>query len=545
MNTLCSKITGDRTTQPISVLIVDDDELLRLSLKLSLSCVGQLNVIGEAVDGPSAVEAVLEHRPTVVLMDISLPGFDGIEATSRIKKSTNTKVLILSGNEKESSVFAAFRAGADGYCLKESTKEQILAAILAVANDGTWLSDNVANTVISQLAALDPEAGSGQAGLTEFETKILDMVLAGSSLEGIASDLGLNENRIYAHSQNLILKLSNSRTESLSCDDRFNQKIGADHQLARICPRCHASWPANRRNCLYDGTATKVDNLIGTIFADRYEILSVLGSGNGGTVYKARHRFMLKLVAIKVMHSNNLKRLQNLQRFRGEAIASSFLTHKNIVNVLDFGVTDKGLAFMIMEYYDAETLSQLIDAGGRLTASQALPIFKQICDGLEHAHRAGIVHRDLKPGNVLVAEVENDVPEVRILDFGTAEIQREVHGLEKQEFEPGYVFGSPLYMSPEQCRALKLGPCSDIYSMGCLMYDVLTGNPPIVADSINDALLQQIFKEPTHIGATRYGADIPKMLQGIVMKALRKDPAMRYQSAAELRSYLDAVDLSQ
>lgn len=541
MNTLCSKITGDRTTQPISVLIVDDDELQRLSLRLSLSTADQLNVVGEAVDGPSAVEAAKAHNPTVVLMDISLPGFDGIEATSRVKKCTDAKVLILSAHDRESSVFASFRAGADGYCLKESTKEQIVAAILAVANDGTWLSDNIANAVISQLAALDPQAGSGQPGLTEFETKILNMVLEGASLEGIASDLGLNENRIYAHSQNLILKLSNSRAESLSSEDLWNTKIGADHTLARICPKCHASWPANRRNCLYDGTATKVDNLIGTIFADRYEILSVLGSGNGGTVYKARHRFMLKLVAIKVMHSNNLKRLQNLQRFRGEAIASSFLTHKNIVNVLDFGVTDKGLAFMIMEHYDAETLSKMIEVNGRLTTEQALPIFKQICDGLEHAHRAGIVHRDLKPSNILVRELEDDIPEVHILDFGTAEIQREVHGLEKPKFEPGYAFGSPAYMSPEQCRGLKLGPCSDIYSLGCLMYDVLTGTPPIVAESINDALMHQIFKEPIHINATKYGAEVPKMMQGIVMKALRKEPAMRYQSAAEMRSYLDAV----
>jgi Serine/threonine protein kinase len=96
-------------------------------------------------------------------------------------------------------------------------------------------------------------------------------------------------------------------------------------------------------------------------------------------------------------------------------------------------------------------------------------------------------------------------------------------------------------MSPEQCRGQKLGPAADIYSMGCLMYDVLTGSPPIVADNINEALLHQIFKEPTHINATKYGVDVPKMLQGIIMKSLRKDPAMRYQSAAELRSYLDAV----
>lgn len=196
---------------------------------------------------------------------------------------------------------------------------------------------------------------------------------------------------------------------------------------------------------------------------------------------------------------------------------------------------------MHIEHYDAETLSKMIEANGPLTKEQALPIFKQICDGLEHAHRAGIVHRDLKPSNILVRELEGDIPEVRILDFGTAEIQREVHGLEKQNFEPGYVFGSPLYMSPEQCRGLKLGPCSDIYSLGCLMYDVLTGSPPIEADDINEALLHQIFKEPTHISATKYGDEVPAMLQGIIMKSLRKDPAMRYQSAAELRSYLDAV----
>jgi len=568
---------------PITVLIAEDDELHRLSLRLSLE--GQnICIVGEACDGPEAVRAAIEHKPSVVLMDLGLPGFDGIIATKQIKRATDARVLIFSSNGEKKSVLSALKAGADGYCAKQATKEQLVSAIVSVFNHGTWLSDDVANTVISQLSSIDPEGSSESDTLTDLELKILNMILEGADLDGIALGLGVHENQIYAHSQRLMTKLSQSRidlnseptgalddlcrnlqADCLKADEtadsglsnsvsrgdiarlpRDNSRrmcVSAEHRLSRICPRCHTSWPLTKMVCTFDGTPTKIDNLIGTIFAERYEILSVLGSGAGGTVYKAKHRFMLKLVAIKIMHPSTAKKLQSLQRFRHEAIASSFLTHPNIVSVLDFGVTEKGLAFMIMDYYHGDSLARFIEKHGPLSAEEAIPLFKQLCDGLEHAHQNGVLHRDMKPSNVIVSGVGSQKPLARILDFGTSILTKEVPGLRVEPAPPGFVFGSPLYMSPEQCRGAELDITSDIYSMGCLMYETIAGHSAIKADTITDALMHQLFKVPLHVGKTQSGCMAPAMLQGIIMRTLRKDPKLRYQSAAELKSYLEEVDL--
>jgi serine/threonine protein kinase/DNA-binding response OmpR family regulator len=529
------------TAEPIRVLIVEDDDLHRLSLRLSLAD-QNICVVGEAASGPEAVRAAIEQKPAVVLMDIGLPIFDGIVATQQIKKATDARVLILSNRSERDSIFSALRAGADGYCAKAVNRDQLMSAITSVFNNGTWLSDDVANTVISQLAAIDPEASDGQAALTGMESKILNMILEGANLDGIAADLGVHANLVHAHSQRLMTKLALSRSESVQATDKSrHMRVSAEHRLSRICPRCHSSWPLNKNVCAYDGSPTKIDNLIGTIFAERYEILSVLGSGAGGTVYKAKHRFMLKLVAIKIMHPSATRRFHALQRFRHEAIASSFLTHPNIVSVLDFGVTEKGLAFMIMDYYHGHTLARFIEKRGCLTAAEALPLFIQLCDGLEYAHQAGVLHRDIKPSNVIVSAVGSAAPLARILDFGTATLTKQVNGFTMEPAQPGFVFGSPLYMSPEQCRGMPLEPSSDIYSLGCLMYEAVTGESAIKAENISEALMHQIFTDPVHINRTEHGRSVPAMLQGIIMRCLRKDSKLRYCSAAELKTYLQAV----
>ncbi len=528
---------------PIRVLIAEDDDLHRLSLRLALEN-QNINVCAEAASGPEAVRGAIEQKPSVVLMDIGLPIFNGIVATEQIKKATDARVLILSNNSDKSAILSALRAGADGYCAKAVNKEQLVSAIVSVYNNGTWLSDDIANTVISQLSSIDPDAVDGQSSLTDLELRILNMILEGVNLDGIATDLGVHANFVHAHSQRLMTKLSLSRSETVRATDKSrHMRVSAEHRLSRICPRCHMSWPLNKHTCSYDGSPTQIDNLIGTIFADRYDILSVLGSGAGGTVYKAKHRFMLKMVAIKIMHPSANRRFHALQRFRHEAIASSFLSHPNIVSVLDFGVTEKGLAFMIMDYYHGHTLSRFIEKRGPLTAQEALPLFIQLCDGLEYAHQAGVLHRDMKPSNVIVSAVGSAAPLARILDFGTSMLTKQINGFSMEPSQPGFVFGSPLYMSPEQCRGTTLEPSSDIYSLGCLMYEALTGETAIKADNVSEALMHQIFTDPVHISQTGAGSKAPAILQGIIMRTLRKDSKLRYTSAAELKSYLQAVQV--
>src|SRR5690606_7984846 len=164
-----------------------------------------------------------------------------------------------------------------------------------------------------------------------------------------------------------------------------------------------------------------VDDLIGSIFADRYEIEFALGSGASSTVYKARHRYMNKPVAIKVLHANNITDLEILHRFRQEASSASALEHRNIARVMDFGFTKDGKPFMIMEYTDGLNLEEIIERSGHLEVSDAIPVFMQICDALSCAHSKMILHRDLKPSNILVGRVKEEIV-VKVTDFGLAKI---------------------------------------------------------------------------------------------------------------------------
>lgn len=295
----------------------------------------------------------------------------------------------------------------------------------------------------------------------------------------------------------------------------------------------------------HNGESRK-DLKIGSIFADRYEILCVLGIGTSGTVYKAKHHPTSKMVAIKLMHFEHIADIDLLRRFRQEAAAVSSLNHENIINVIDFGLSPEGQAFMVMDYFEGTSLEELICQYGGLESQKAVEVFKQICSGLGHAHDNGIIHRDLKPDNILVENFESGSPLVRIVDFGTAKLvapEAQGPGLTS----PGQTFGSPTYMSPEQCRGLELASSSDVYSMGILMYESLVGQPPFAADDIIKVMYKQVNEEcpSLSVAAKEAGKTIDNRLHAIVMKALRKNKYERYQSMHELGDDLSSITFQQ
>jgi tRNA A-37 threonylcarbamoyl transferase component Bud32/tetratricopeptide (TPR) repeat protein len=285
----------------------------------------------------------------------------------------------------------------------------------------------------------------------------------------------------------------------------------------------------------------QADKWIGTMFSDRYQILAPVGEGGMGLVYKAKHVLMNRLVAIKIIRAELLSNVTLIHRFKQEAMAVSKLNHPNIVTVYDFGVTpEEGTPFLVMDYLDGESLSQRIANQRLLPQAVAVPVFIQACRALEHAHQKGIIHRDLKSSNLMLVR-NNDVPDfVKVVDFGMAKLMRpDDESTEFQELtQTGDVFGSPLYMSPEQCRGQKLDERSDIYSLGCVMYYTLSGQPPCQGDNVLDTLQRQIYDNP--IALTRL-TDIPSALNEVVMKALRKEPDSRYQSMSDMIKDLSAV----
>lgn len=278
---------------------------------------------------------------------------------------------------------------------------------------------------------------------------------------------------------------------------------------------------------------------IGTTIDDRYELKALIGRGGMSAVYAARDIRLRKTVAVKMLLPHLVENPQNLQRFHQEAAAASNLSHPNIVSIHNYGETIDGNPYLVMDYLEGETLSQLITQHGSLSVDRAVPIFLQICAALSHAHENGVVHRDLKPSNVTLVTIEGKADIIKILDFGIAKILPTEGRDAVKLTQTGEIFGSPLYMSPEQCRGERLDTRADIYSMGCLMYEALTGSPPFSGENSLEVMYKHISETPPSFAAMNAGVSLPDRLEAIVFKSLAKDVNARYQTMKELKADLE------
>jgi len=246
--------------------------------------------------------------------------------------------------------------------------------------------------------------------------------------------------------------------------------------------------------------------------------------------------------AIKVLAPDKPLEEVSRQRFQREAQATAALHHPNIISVHDFGVLENGALYLAMEYLEGETLASRLERTPRLDLDSALPIFKQICLALDYAHKQGIVHRDLKPSNIMLVKDDKNEDQAIVIDFSIAKFTRK-KPTQNTITRPGQIFGSPLYMSPEQCQGKKPDHRSDIYSMGCLMYETLCGIPPFIGDSNLTTIYKHVNELPAPFSRHVKDDSLPGELQSIVFKALAKQPENRYQSASELAQALE--NLSQ
>lgn len=275
----------------------------------------------------------------------------------------------------------------------------------------------------------------------------------------------------------------------------------------------------------------------GTVFADRYEVVNTLGRGSTGIIYKAKHLYLNRLVALKVLHPQLVCEADSVARFKREAQAVSTLSHRNVIGVHDFGISPEGQPYLAMDFSGGETLMNRINTRGNLNLQEALPLFMQACDALSHAHEHGVIHRDVKPGNIILVEDPHDGQELlKLVDFGIAKIERA--GQHLFQTQNGDVLGSPLYMSPEQCMGSPLDPRTDIFSLGCVMYTALIGREPFMGENVLDTMYRRTVEEPIPFAQIRPDLDLPSGIEAIVMKALARDLAQRYQSMKDLRSDL-------
>jgi len=282
----------------------------------------------------------------------------------------------------------------------------------------------------------------------------------------------------------------------------------------------------------------------GSLIAGNYKVLDFIGEGAMGLVYKVEHTLLNKILAFKVLKTEYLSEAI-WKRFRLEGQAIARLDHANIVKIYDMSQTEDGLPFFTMDLLVGQSLDDYLQDYGRLSVEDALPIFRQVCAGLAYANDHGIIHRDIKPGNIMLIDSKDESIRkctVKIVDFGIAKLVDDGNTSQQGLTRPGEVFGSPLYMSPEQCMGAKLDQRTDMYSVGITMFQALTGKPPLLGKSAVETAALHQSQEPPMLCDVAPDVDFPIELEEVIATMLAKSPDDRYSSLAEVANLLLQIE---
>ena len=320
----------------------------------------------------------------------------------------------------------------------------------------------------------------------------------------------------------------------------FCPKCGYDNlDRSASCTICDATLTAtDTTSDAGGGGATAARDLIGKVLNGKYKVLSLLGEGGMGIVYKVQHLILQNknIFALKILRSRLSADDEFQSRFMREVEVTMELTHENIIQVRDFGMTESGLLFFTMDYFPGRSLKSIIEENGVLPTSRVVNILRQVALALREAHNASVIHRDLKPDNILVEVLENGRERVRVLDFGIAKI------LEKDDtadgLTQGNLIGTPKYMAPEQASGDKIDTRADLYALGIIVYEMLVGRVPFATGTTRSILMNHITAPPPPFSVVRPDLEIPLALDKLVFSLLSKEPSGRPADADAILSVL-------
>ena len=480
------------------ILVVDDVEDNREVLRRRLTREG--HAVETAENGRRALELVRQKRFDLVLLDVRMPELDGYEVLETLKGSAVTRdipVVMISALDELAGIVRCIERGAEDYLHKPFDPVLLRARINACLEKKRLRDQEVeyldrVNQVIDAATAV--EAGTYQHA-------------ALATLARRADELG----RLARVFDNMVVQMK-AREERLRDQVRdLRQEIGIARRDSR------------EMSASVDGGNLR----IGERLSHRYEIISVLGRGGMGTVYRARDLELDEEIAIKTLRPELLTDATLLARFKDEIRLARRLSDQNIVRTHDFGEWS-GVCFLTMEYVEGITVRELLDTRGRLGISSTLAIATQLAHSLSVAHDHGVIHRDIKPQNLLL----DDAGVLKVMDFGVARLAERSSTLT----EAGLVLGTPAYMPPEQLLAEQVDARSDLYAAGVVLYECLTGKPPFEAASVTSLVAKLLTQEARPPAAVN--ADIPPALSALIMRLLAKKPEDRVQSAAELSEQL-------
>ncbi|HVG29806.1 MAG TPA: serine/threonine-protein kinase [Pyrinomonadaceae bacterium] len=317
------------------------------------------------------------------------------------------------------------------------------------------------------------------------------------------------------------------------------------------CPKCGRHYAEGLTVCPEDATPLRADEtlmdfvvrdpLVGHVLDEKYRLDERLGEGGMGTVYRATHLLIDRPVAVKVLHTRFVEDESAQARFRREARAAGRLQHPNAVAVTDFGSTPGGYVYIVMELLEGRTLRDVLADESPLAPARAVELMMQIAAAVESAHEAGVIHRDLKPANIFVVQRKNLPPVVKVLDFGIAKLAADSleDSAARDLTQTGVMIGTPRYMSPEQCDGEHLSPAADVYSLGIIFYEMLTGATPFNGASPLAVALQHSTKPPRP--PRELVPALPARLEEVVLHALAKKPEERPNDAGAFREELLAT----
>ncbi len=458
------------------ILVIEDDEDMLDSISTYLEF--EHYSVEALTSGTEAVQHLRTFSYDAVILDWDLPGMSGPEILRSVRTAgLKTPVLMLTGRSSLGEKEAGLDSGADDYLTKPFEMRELGARIRALLRRTAAAAENV----------------------------------------------------------------SKARDSTLESEKHRVSSPVSETTSDRHCAQCGLTIPPDLTECPNDEGAilvARAQNLVRTVLAGHFEITALVGIGGMSAVYKAKDRFLDRTVAVKLLHPHLASHPATLRRFEQEAKAISHLTHPNIVGVFEYGISPKGQPFLIMDYLEGLSLAGLLRQEHHLSVARALLLFMSICDALAHAHRSGILHRDIKPSNVMLVDRDGQQDFVKIVDFGLAKLLPGADLEMRQLTQTGEVFGSPLYMSPEQVMGRTLDARSDIFSLGCVMYEVLSGTPPFVGENIMETMYKRTTEDAPPFEPE---LNISNNLETLVLMALSRDPDRRYQSMLDLRQDLDLV----
>ncbi|MBI2206133.1 MAG: response regulator [Candidatus Rokubacteria bacterium] len=486
------------------ILVVDDDDDNRHVIGRRLERQGYH--VEFAADGARALELARTRRFDLVLLDVMMPGLDGFAVLEQLKADPATRdipVIMVSALDDTASVVRCIERGAEDYLPKPFDPVLLRARVSASLE-----KKRLRNAEIEYLrhvdrvidAASDVEAGRYQAGgLADVTARADALGRLARVFDSMASEVRAREDRLRA-------------------------------QVAQLRRDIEEARAFARRRAGAASTADPSALPLGHVFAGRYELLEVVGTGAMGTVYRARDRELDDEGALKALKPNLVKDPAHVDRFKTEVRLTRRISHPNVVRTHDFGEA-QGVHYLTMEYVAGITVEKLIATRGWVGVPSTVAIARQVADALAVAHEHGVIHRDIKPQNLLL----DDAGVLKVMDFGVARLAQGTSAIT----EIGTVVGTPFYMAPEQLLREQVDARSDLYAVGVVLYTCLTGQLPFSAGTVV-SLIAKIVQEPL-VAPISINEFVPPPLSALVVRLLAKNPAERFQTAVELRKALDEI----